>query len=264
MKEQPGYSSDSDMVVEYALEINEQPVYVEFPIDLTELAKSCQFSGELNIYTCGCGVPDCAGIYKGIEVGHSVDAITWICPEPLAIKYDSPATHEDKVNDSRNFRFEPDQYINTIDSGIKRIKSLAVSADGPVCFQVYGLKLNDVLALDAKVFSTHYLGSERRLVAKQIVVNAYHGFITANGMYFKIQDLCLPDELIAMYRAFAAKCEYPQTETEIPRYEDYLQAGRAFCQALRKFLCKETTVFFSYKPPEVYNNFAWEVTEEIR
>lgn len=47
-------------------------------------------------------------------------------------------------------------------------------------------------------------------------------------------------------------------------YLAYLQSGRAFCQALRRYLEQKTVVKFSYHPPSVYNDMAWEATETIR
>lgn len=54
MVDSPGYSGS---VVDYGLKINGVEFHPEHPLDLTSLVKSCQWSGELDIFTCGCGQP---------------------------------------------------------------------------------------------------------------------------------------------------------------------------------------------------------------
>ena len=46
--------------LECILEINGSSFHPEFVLDVTELAKSCQSTDELFIFTCGCGEPMCA------------------------------------------------------------------------------------------------------------------------------------------------------------------------------------------------------------
>jgi hypothetical protein len=125
MVDSPGYSGS---VVDYGLKINGVEFHPEHPLDLTSLVKSCQWSGELDIFTCGCGQPGCAGIFQGIEVGHSHKEITWKCPDPLSVNEDTPDLWEHGVTTFEHFVFEPEQYMDAIDSGIKQIKSLAISA----------------------------------------------------------------------------------------------------------------------------------------
>ena len=47
-------------------------------IDLVELAKAAERSGEFFIITCVCGEPGCVGIYEGIEATHHSDEVRWL------------------------------------------------------------------------------------------------------------------------------------------------------------------------------------------
>ena len=120
LKDQPSHSSD--LLVEYVLEINGQAIHEEFWVDLFELAKSCQLDGEFDIFTCSCGVAGCAGIFEGITVTHSPDEITWVCPDPIAVRIGSSDDVEGHVKDTRRFRFDPVQYVEAINSGLREIK----------------------------------------------------------------------------------------------------------------------------------------------
>lgn len=257
----PGYTA---LRVNYGLMINGSEFHPEHQLDLISLVKSCQWSGELNIFTCGCGAPGCAGIFQGIEVGHTHDAITWKCPSPLSVSEDTPDLWEHGVTTFENFSFEPDQYIEAIDVCVKRIKSLAISAPRPVEFPVLETELEQVLALETRPFSTQTLEPERRILARQIVVDAYHGCVIVDGAGYEIGDLNLTRELIQQYSAWSALCVFPNDASEVGPYLAYLQAGRLFCRALREYIGRSTAVKFKYHPPNVYNSEAWEVIEIIR
>jgi hypothetical protein len=257
----PGYSA---LLVEYGLEINGQKFHPELRLDLTAIVKSCQWSGELDIFTCGCGQPECAGIFQGIEVGHTDDAITWKCPNPLSVSQQMPDLWENGVTTFENFAFASDQYIAAVDAGIKRIKSLVVSAPRPIEFPVHGVELKQVMALETRPFSTHTIASDRRVIARQVVVDAYDGFVTVDGVGYQMGDLNLPDELMAQYSTWSALRVFPTHEAELGQYVTYLLAGRVFCRELRKYIGRRTAVQFKYRPPDVYNSVAWEVLESIR
>lgn len=259
--DRPGYSA---LMVDYGLEINGKDFHPEHPLELISLVKSCQWTGELDIFTCSCGQPGCAGIFQGIEVGHTRDAITWKCPKPLSINEDMEELWEHGVTTFEHFTFEPDQYIDAIDSGLKHIKSLAVSAQRPFEFPVHGVEFEQIMTLETRPFSTHTIEPERRVLARQVVINAYHGLVTVDGVGYQITDLNLTPELMAKYSAWSALCVFPKHAVEVGPYSTYLQAGRLFCRALRENIGRSTTVKFRYHPPDVYNSVAREVIETIR
>lgn len=261
MVESPGYSASA---VDYSLKINGVELHPEHSLDLTSLVKSCQWSGELYIFTCGCGEPGCAGIFQGIEVGHSHKEITWKCPNPISVSEDTPDLWEHGVTTFEHFAFEPEQYIDAIDSGIKQIKSLAISAPIPFEFPVHGVELEQVLALETRPFSMRTMEPERRILARQVVVDAYHGFVLVDGVGYQMDELNVDAEIMQEYLAWKAMCVFPNTESEIPAYLAYLQSGRSFCRAWRKNIGRKTAMKFQYHPPSIYNKDAWEIIEIIR
>jgi hypothetical protein len=149
---QPGYSA---LVFSYGLKINGSEFHPEHSLDLTSLVKSCQWSGPLDIFTCSCGEPGCAGIFQGIEVRHAHSAITWKCPDPLSVSEDTPDLWEHGVTTFEHFSFNPDQYMNAIDLGIKKIKSLAILSTSPFEFPVHGVEFDQVMSLEKRPFSSH-------------------------------------------------------------------------------------------------------------
>ncbi len=259
--DRPGYAA---LLLDYALEINGIEVHPEHQLDLSNLVKSCQWSGGLDIFTCSCGQPGCAGIFQYIEVGHTRDAITWKCPKPLSVCEDTPDLWENGVTTFEHLTFSPDRYIAAIESGVKTIKSLAVLAQRPIEFPVHGVEIEQVMALEARPFSVHTTEPDRRVVANQVVVDAYHGMVSLDGVGYQMSDLNLTDELMTQYSAWAKLCVFPDQVAEVGGYLAYLHAGRLFCRALRKYIGRRTVVKFRYHPPDVYNNVAREVTETIR
>ena len=257
----PEYSAST---VNYSLKINDTDFHPEHLLDLASLVKSCQWSGELYIFTCGCGEPGCAGIFQGIEVRHSHTEITWKCPSPLSAGADTPDLWEHGVTTFEHFSFEPEQYMDAIDSGIKQIKSLAISVPSPFAFPVHGMELERLLALETKPFSTHIMEPDRRILARQVVVDAYHGFVMVGGVGYQMEDLNLNPELMHEYLAWKSIGVFSHNELEIPAYLAYLQGGRSFCRALRENIGRNTAVKFKYHPPSIYNKDSWEIIEIIR
>ena len=46
-------------------------------LDATEFLKSIEEDGEYAIFSCNCGVPQCSGWIKGIQVLHSEESTRW-------------------------------------------------------------------------------------------------------------------------------------------------------------------------------------------
>jgi hypothetical protein len=49
-------------------------------VDVDALMKSLDEEGEHFIFSCSCGIPECSGWMKGIQVSHQGDMITWVDP----------------------------------------------------------------------------------------------------------------------------------------------------------------------------------------
>ena len=252
------------LMVSYNLQINGQLFQPNVWLDLTALVKSCQWSGPLDIFTCSCGEPGCAGIFQEIEVNHAHDAITWKCPNPLTVSEEMPDLWDHGVTTFDHYSFEPEQYIGAVDAGIKKIQSLSISSLRPVDFPVHGVELEQVMALETRPFSTHTMEPERRILARQVVVDAYHVFVAVGGVGYQMEDLNLSPELMQVYLTWKSICVFPNSASEIPAYLAHLQSGRSFCRELRKFIGRRTAVSFKYRPPDFYNREAWEIIEVIR
>ncbi len=139
-----------------SLEINGRPFHTEFVLDISELAKSCQSSGEFFILTCSCGESGCAGIFYGIQIEHLTEAVVWRFNEPLSDKdcYDLSDEEWEALKQPIEFRFDPEDYLSTIIAGIKEMKVLVVSSEQPVNLPIYGFTLEQLFALEPLVFST--------------------------------------------------------------------------------------------------------------
>ena len=159
-----------------SLEINGRPFHTEFILDISELAKSCQSSGEVFIFTCGCGYPACAGIFDGFQIEHLTDAVVWRFHEPMKDDLDLSDEEWEAMKQPIELRFDPEDYLSTIIAAIKEMKVLVVSSDQPVELPIYGFKLEQLLAIEPLVFSTRLNGSEKRLISQTIKIDAYNGF----------------------------------------------------------------------------------------
>ena len=85
----------------------------EYAIDLEALNASTTEIGEHFIITCTCGIHECAGIYRGIEVTRQGNRITWRITEP---------------EPDRLFRFHTERYCKAIESGIAQARTLLQSS----------------------------------------------------------------------------------------------------------------------------------------
>ena len=68
-------------MVDFSKSINGVVLAPDFSIDILSLYDSAQESDEHFIWTCGCGVPNCAGIYHGVWVSHFSDSVVWQVPK---------------------------------------------------------------------------------------------------------------------------------------------------------------------------------------
>lgn len=250
--------------IHYTLKVNGIGFYPKHSLCLFSLVSSCQSSGELYIITCGCGIPECAGIYQGIEVHHTDKAITWKCPVPLSSGDKTDSELESAQTSYEHFCFEPEKYLEAIDTGIKHIKSLVVTAPRTIEFPVHGVEIENVLALETRPFSSRFMNSNRQIVAVEVVVDGSLGFARVDGVGYRIEDLHLNDALMQEYFAWYSTWTHPSTKDEIPAYLAYLQRGRLFCRQLREYIGHETTVIFKYHPPSIFNQDAWQILEMIR
>lgn len=241
--------------------IDGEPFGQVFVADVFAFAKSCQLAGELDLFTCGCGIAGCAGIFEGIRVSHSESSIVWQCPDPLADVEDSESEYPIAW---RHFSFDADRYAEAVEECIGRLVFLAITPPAATNFPVHDWKLEALVDLEARPFSSRFSGGRRMIVARTVVVDAYVDRIVVGGNSYRLRDLNLPDDLLCLNRERKALQAFPDSTEELPGYEAYLEASRRFCSALGDHIGRETQVRLTYHPPKAYNAYAWEITETVR
>lgn len=252
--------------LEIGLFVDGNPLGAGLFIDLFELAKSCQSSGEMWIFSCSCGQPLDAGVTDGITVEHAENSMIWNFTDPIS-DLEIQDLNDEEYDAARKpmcFKFEPNSYQRNIDEGIRRIISLMVLGKSRT-LSMDEREWERLSSLSTEVFSNRIPRLNRRLIAKRVDINAYHGGnIQVNGIYFSIEELGLPNELLAQFSQWRLLESFAQSKEDLPAYEKYLSAGRAFCSELKHYIGNGAVVKFKYHPPKCYNPAAWEITEEIR
>lgn len=87
--------------------------FTYYAVNLEELIQSIDRDGQFYIITCWCGVPECAGVTKGVNVSHNQDLIRWTVTQP---------------EPSRTLTFTKKMYENAIRTAVKQGKKLIAEA----------------------------------------------------------------------------------------------------------------------------------------
>ena len=82
-------------------------------IDLLQLLASLKGDGEYFVITCGCGVPECAGVYNGILVSQEKNQVNWLLKN-----------FQGNPNLEKTFAFDAKEYSQTIKQGVKEFLRL--------------------------------------------------------------------------------------------------------------------------------------------
>lgn len=241
--------------------IDGEPFGRDFVSDVFAFAKSCQSAGEMDLFTCGCGISMCAGIYEGIRVSHTESTVEWQCPDPLADDQESDAEYPTAW---RRFSFDPDRYAEAVEGCLGRLAFLAIVPPAPTDLPVHDWKLEKLLELEVRPFSSRTSEMPRKIVARTVVVDAYADRIIVGGNSYTLPDLYLPAAILRLNLEREALRTFPESAEGLLEYEAYLDASRKFCGALREHIGRETNVRLTYHPPKAYNAYAWEITEYVR
>lgn len=193
-------NSAGQNLIKQSVFINRNNIAPENPIDLRQLAKSCQLSGEFFIVTCGCGEAGCAGIDDGIRVTHFDDRIIWEIPNPLS--YRGMAQEEvEFVNENRIYKkytIEPVAYIATFQQGLAAARTLLNGDKQPVECTPYGFDPSDLLELDPIVFSERGAPLGCKIVASKVQICRDPNWVIMNGIHYRLRDLPVPPEIKAL------------------------------------------------------------------
>jgi hypothetical protein len=184
-------------VITQAVLINGENLAPKNPIDLCELAKSCQLPGEFYIVTCGCGDAGCAGIEDGIWVSHLSDSITWEVPEPISAGGLSEEDYERYHNKRtfRRFRFDPAAYLSAVQAGLREARHMLFGEHQPVECSPYGFDPDDLLDLDPIVFSERGAVQGCTIVGRKICIDRTPGRISINRIGYHLSELPVPESI---------------------------------------------------------------------
>lgn len=219
-------------VVEIQLNINDIKIYPDMAINLFALAKSCQIDGEFYFFTCECGEPGCRGIRDAITVAHSPNNVTWT----LRVG-----------GQEQQFEFYPASYQNAVDQSILQLKALYKKHQDCIQLPIYGQRWEDLMVLDTQVFSNRLAVPARRLVAKKVVIHRYGNDFFINGMYYNIDELCLPKELVDQYKTWIQHVKDEYKQADVAAYRMFLAEGNLFVSALQQYLGNHSVLEF-YPP----------------
>lgn len=189
----PAEMSDDEMyLITQAVFINGENIAPDRPIDLRQLAKSCQLSGEFFIVTCGCGFPETD---DGIRVTHQPDRIVWQVPELDSFSEEEQDAHNPIY---RTYVFCPEQYLEAVQGGLCDAKSFLFSEYNPIECSPYGFEREDLLALDPLVFSERGAPLGCQLLARHIEVESGFRAVIMNGIRYRLNELPVPDDIKAL------------------------------------------------------------------
>lgn len=177
--------------------INGENISPKTPVDLKQLVKSSQLSGEFFIFTCGCGHAGCAGIEEGIKVNHLVDGIVWEVPDPIVVPQliDGISNHQTIQSKFRRYTFDPSAYLAAIENGLREAKRLLFGKKQPVEFSPYGFNPEDLIELDPRVFSERGAPLGCQIIGRKVEIEGEPGRISINGVGYDLRELPVPDSI---------------------------------------------------------------------
>lgn len=184
-------------LITQAILINGKNVSTKNPVDLRQLVKSCQLSGEFYIFTCGCGNAGCAGIEDGIRVNHLMESITWEVPDPIVAKLltDEDAGQQTIATKFLKYSFEPGAYLAAVENGLREAKRLLFGRKQPVECSPYGFDSADLIELDPTVFSERGGPLGCRIMGKKIEIEREPGRVSINGVSYNLRELPVPESI---------------------------------------------------------------------
>jgi hypothetical protein len=112
-------------------------------VNVSELVRSLDSSGEFYIFTCECGTPECARIYDGIQVSHVSGKMLWHFRQPVS-ESDNDLPEDEalelRLSTSKlvEYDFDRNQFIQAIDKALRELKSMP----GNTAYSPYGFTRN--------------------------------------------------------------------------------------------------------------------------
>jgi len=112
-------------------------------LHLDELVGSIYGYGSFEIYTCGCGIAQCAGIWEDIWVDQQGDSVLWTIPQPLRQGTDGQTTY-------RHFVFDRERYRQAIQTGLDEAIKLANDHPGKISIGPSGFTIEELSKLSTE------------------------------------------------------------------------------------------------------------------
>lgn len=95
--------------------VDETPLNDKYCVNYGALIWSVRGNGEYFILTCSCGIPECAGIYKGVEVKFVGNSVEWHFIDPYPLR-------------DKTFVFDGNLYIKAIRVGFEETRNVLKKA----------------------------------------------------------------------------------------------------------------------------------------
>lgn len=113
-------------------------------LHLDELVDSIYGYGYFEIFTCGCGFAQCAGIWEDILVDQDEDTILWTVPQPLKPLKDDQTEH-------KHFVFNREEYRQAIQKGLDEARKIANDHAGKILIGPSGFTVEKLLQLSIDI-----------------------------------------------------------------------------------------------------------------
>lgn len=132
--------------VRFLVHLNGEAFAADVAVDAAALVSAGLHTGEHAIFTCDCGEPLCARIYRGIVSVVDAMHVRWLVPDPVA--HDASAELSDVLPRFRfvEYEFAADDYFAAIVAALRQALAIAARLDAPSVFVPHGLAATDVVA----------------------------------------------------------------------------------------------------------------------
>lgn len=174
-------------------------------VDLEALGRSLFVPGEHDIFTCGCGSPECAYIVEGVSVIHEPGVIRWRMRKPVSYR-DFPGEDFGKQIDAWRaqaqyveYVFSRDQLVREFTDGLAWLRN---ETPPDTDYSPYGFDRPDVERIDlqkgSQCFWWRYPGKKLYVLCDQA------DWFLFEGKFVAPSELALSREYIDRVEAFRA------------------------------------------------------------
>jgi hypothetical protein len=106
---------DGEEFLDLGIVVDETLLNDKYCVNYGALIGSVRGNGEYFILTCTCGIPECAGIYKGVEVKFINNFVEWHFIDPYPLR-------------DKTFVFDGNSYVKAIRFGFEDVRNILKNA----------------------------------------------------------------------------------------------------------------------------------------